>query len=128
MLIVAGKFTKSEIIDIVYEKSGVSRSDIKLMLDTTLDSIKEALSGNRTVELRGFGTFEVRFRKGRSRARNPRTGEPVSPHPHGIVAFRPGKEYKTHNFKERFKKRRRRDSPCAAIVLVLFRDKGPSCF
>lgn len=94
MLIVAGKFTKSEIIDIVYEKSGINRSDIKLMLDTTLDSIKEALSGNRTVELRGFGTFEVRFRKGRSSARNPRTGEPVSPHPHGIVAFRPGKEMK----------------------------------
>ncbi|MDR2444318.1 MAG: integration host factor subunit beta [Spirochaetaceae bacterium] len=91
---VAGKFTKSEIIDIVYEKSGINRSDIKLMLDTAFDSIKEALSGNRTVELRGFGTFEVRFRKGRSRARNPRTGEPVSPRPHGIVAFRPGKEMK----------------------------------
>lgn len=93
-MMAAGKFTKSEIIDIVYEKFGINRSDIKLMLDTAFDSIKEALSGNRTVELRGFGTFEVRFRKGRSKARNPRTGETVSSCPHGIVAFRPGKEMK----------------------------------
>jgi integration host factor subunit beta len=91
----AGKFTKTEIIDIIYEKSGINRSDIKSMLDTALDSIKEALSGNRTVELRGFGTFEVRFRKGRTKARNPRTGEPVPSRPHGIVAFKPGKEMKS---------------------------------
>jgi integration host factor subunit beta len=90
----ADKFTKAEIIDIVYEKSGISRSDIKLTVDAIFDSVKEALSGNRTVELRGFGTFEVRFRKGRSKARNPRTGEPVTPSPHGVVAFRPGKEMK----------------------------------
>ncbi|MDR2343161.1 MAG: HU family DNA-binding protein [Spirochaetaceae bacterium] len=90
----AYKFTKAEIINIVYEKSGINRSDIKLTLDTALDSIKEALVGNRTVELRGFGTFEVRFRKGRSSARNPRTGEPAPSCPHGIVAFRPGKEMK----------------------------------
>ncbi|MDR2795269.1 MAG: integration host factor subunit beta [Spirochaetaceae bacterium] len=89
-----GKFTKAEIIDSVYEKSGINRSDIRLTIDTAFDSIKEALSGNRTVELRGFGTFEVRFRKGRAKARNPRTGEPVTPCPHGIVAFKPGKEMK----------------------------------
>jgi integration host factor subunit beta len=88
----AGKFTKAEIVDIIYEKSNINRSNIKLTLDAVLDSIKEALRGNRTVELRGFGTFEVRFRKGRSKARNPRTGEPALAFPHGIVAFRPGKE------------------------------------
>jgi integration host factor subunit beta len=88
------KCTKAEIVDIVYEKSGINRSDIKSILDISLDAIKEALRGNRTVELRGFGTFEVRFRKGRAKARNPRTGEFVPPCPHGIVAFRPGKEIK----------------------------------
>ncbi|MDR2803184.1 MAG: integration host factor subunit beta [Treponema sp.] len=88
------KFTKSEIIDIIYEKSGMNRSDIKLALDTTFSSIREALRGNRIVELRGFGTFEVRFRRGRSKARNPRTGEWVPTVPHGIVVFRPGKEIK----------------------------------
>ncbi|MDR0382588.1 MAG: integration host factor subunit beta [Spirochaetaceae bacterium] len=90
----AGKFTKAEIIDIIYQKSDMSRADIKMALDTAFDSIKEALIGCRTVELRGFGTFEVRFRKGRSKARNPRTGEIVPVLPHGTAVFRPGKEIK----------------------------------
>jgi integration host factor subunit beta len=90
----AGKFTKAEIIDIIYQKSDMNRADIKMALDTTFNSIKEALIGNRTVELRGFGTFEVRFRKGRSRARNPRTGEIIPVSPHGRAVFRPGKEIK----------------------------------
>jgi integration host factor subunit beta len=47
------------------------------------------------VELRGVGTFEVRTRKGRSKARNPKTGEIVSVEDHGVAAFRPGRELKT---------------------------------
>jgi integration host factor subunit beta len=88
----AGKFTKAEIINIIYQKADMNRADIKMVLDTAFDSIKEALIGNRTVELRGFGTFKVRFRKGRSKARNPRTGEIIPVLPHGTAVFRPGKE------------------------------------
>jgi integration host factor subunit beta len=88
------KFTKAEIIDIICEKSAVKRSDIRYTLDMILNSIKDALINGRTVEMRGFGTFEVCLRKGRSKARNPRTGEPVLAVPHGIVKFRPGKEIK----------------------------------
>jgi integration host factor subunit beta len=93
-IMAAAKFTKAEIVDIIYQKSGLNRADIKMALDMAFDSIKEALIGNRTVELRGFGTFEVRFRKGRSRARNPRTGEIIPVSPHGIAIFRPGKAIK----------------------------------
>jgi integration host factor subunit beta len=88
------KFTKAEIIDIIYEKSAVKRSDIKYTLDMILNSIKDALISGKTVEIRGFGTFEICLRKGRSKARNPRTGEPALAVPHGIVKFRPGKEIK----------------------------------
>jgi integration host factor subunit beta len=90
----SAKFTKSEILDLIYQKSGMTRSDIKFVLDETFDSIKEALAGNRIIELRGFGTLEVRLRKGRAKARNPRTGELVAAYPHGVVVFRPGKEIK----------------------------------
>jgi nucleoid DNA-binding protein len=44
----------------------------------------------KTVELRGFGTFEVKKRKGRKRARNPKTGENVAVKDHGVATFRPG--------------------------------------
>ena len=47
-----------------------------------------------TAELRGFGTFEVRVRKGKEKARNPKTGEIVSVDKHGVAVFRAGRELK----------------------------------
>ena len=49
---------------------------------------------DRVIELRGFGTFEIRTRKGREKARNPKTGDLVSVETHGVAIFRPGKELK----------------------------------
>jgi integration host factor subunit beta len=88
------KITKTELVDRVYEKTGIVRKDIRTVLDLTLEGIKEALASETVIELRGFGTFEVRRRKGRQKARNPKTGEPVSVTSHGIAAFRPGREMK----------------------------------
>ena len=88
------KITKAELVDQVYEKTGIARKDIKISVDKIFEEIKEALSGGHVVELRGFGTFEVRRRKGRVRARNPKTGENISVNSHGIAAFRPGRELK----------------------------------
>ena len=86
------KITKAEIIDSVYEKTGTNRNDIKTTLDLVLEGIKNALAMGTMIELRGFGTFEIRIRKGRQKARNPKTGEAVSVSSHGIAAFRAGKE------------------------------------
>jgi integration host factor subunit beta len=91
---VAGKYTKADIVDAVYEKIGMSRKEIRMIVDSFLDEIKSALAGGTVIELRGFGTFEVKARKGRQKARNPKTGEPTSTRPHGIAAFRPGRELK----------------------------------
>jgi integration host factor subunit beta len=90
----AKKITKTELVDRVYEKTGIARKDIKTVMDLTLEGIKEALTDGTVIELRGFGTFEVRRRKGRQKARNPKTGERVSVTSHGIAAFRPGREMK----------------------------------
>jgi integration host factor subunit beta len=91
---VAGKCTKAEIIDSVYERIGMSRKEIRMIVDSFLNEIKDALVGGMIIELRGFGTFEVKIRKGRQKARNPKTGEAISTRPHGIAAFRPGRELK----------------------------------
>ncbi|MDR0600655.1 MAG: HU family DNA-binding protein [Treponema sp.] len=88
------KITKAEIVDAVYEKTGTNRKDIKVIVDFVFEEIRDALTNAAVVELRGFGTFETRFRKGRQRARNPRTGEAVMVTSHGIAAFRPGRELK----------------------------------
>jgi integration host factor subunit beta len=89
-----GKLTKAEIIENIYEKVDVNRKDIHVIIDEFFEQIKTALTEDKVVELRGFGTFEVRTRKGRKKARNPKTGEIVSVGDHGVAAFRPGRDLK----------------------------------
>ena len=88
------KLTKADIVDSLYQKTGMSHKEIRSIMDFFIEEIKEALLRQQVIELRGFGTFEIKVRKGRSKARNPRTGETISTHPHGSAAFRPGRELK----------------------------------
>ena len=88
------KVTKADIINSIYQNTGIQRKDIRTALDCFIDEIKHSLMQNQIIELRGFGTFEIRIRKGRKKARNPRSGELVSVNSHGVAAFRPGKELK----------------------------------
>ena len=90
----AGRCTKADIVDSLYDNTGIDRKEIRKIIDLFFSEIKAALIRRDVIELRGFGTFETRVRKGRSRARNPKTGETISVRPHGIVCFRPGQELK----------------------------------
>ena len=90
----SGKFTKADIIDALYEKTGMSRTEIRSTIDIIIDEMKEALVRRQVIELRGFGTFEIKTRKARPRARNPRTGESIVINSHGVVTFRSGHELK----------------------------------
>lgn len=88
------KLTKAEIIESIYEKLGINRKDIHNVIDEFFEEVKSGLDEDKVVELRGFGTFEIRTRKGRERARNPKTGDIVPVSAHGVAVFRPGKELK----------------------------------
>ncbi|HUX42223.1 MAG TPA: HU family DNA-binding protein [Rectinemataceae bacterium] len=90
----AGKVTKAELIEALHATSALNRKDIHGLIDALFEEIKGAILQEKTVELRGFGTFEVKLRKGRKRARNPKTGAIVSVEDHGVAAFRPGRELK----------------------------------
>ena len=91
---VGSKYTKAEIVDSIYNKTGINRKEIRNMMDLFIDEIKDGLIRRSIIELRGFGTFEVRVRKGRQKARNPKTGEICSVNSHGSVFFRAGRELK----------------------------------
>ena len=88
------KVTKSDIVDSVYNKIDCEKKIIQLVTDAFLEELKNSLKNSSTIELRGFGTFETRLRKGKSSARNPKTGENVSVPSHCVVGFRPGRELK----------------------------------
>jgi len=90
----AKKITKADIIDALYEKTGMNRIEIRNSIDLFIDEMKDALMRRNVIELRGFGTFEVKVRKARPRARNPKTGESIIIRSHGTVTFRSGRELK----------------------------------
>lgn len=84
---------KSQLVDSVAKKSGLTIKDSTAAVNAVLDSIKDALASGDTVTLIGFGTFLVRERAARN-GRNPRTGEIVKIPAVKVPAFKPGKTFK----------------------------------
>lgn len=81
--------TKKDIVLKVASDSGLKQLDVKKVVQRSLSAIVEALARGETVELRNFGIFKVKSRKGRT-GRNPRTGEKVPVPPKRVVTFKPG--------------------------------------
>ena len=88
------KLTKIDLVESVYLNTKIEKQDVQKVIDNLLEQLKSSMRDGKTIELRGFGTFEKRLRKGRSKARNPKTGEIVSVEPHYVAVFRPGRELK----------------------------------
>ncbi|MBQ1628456.1 MAG: integration host factor subunit beta [Treponema sp.] len=88
------KVTKNDLVEAIYFKSDFEKYKIQEIIEKFLEEVKASLENGSTIELRGFGTFEPRLRKGRSVARNPKTGEQLSVAPHYVAAFRAGQEMK----------------------------------
>jgi len=63
------------------------------VVDAILETISDALSEGEKVELRGFGSFTVKKRPGRT-ARNPKTGVKVYVPPKVTPAFKASKALK----------------------------------
>ena len=81
--------TKKDIVLKVASETDLKQLDVKKIVQRSLDAIVESLSKGETVELRNFGIFKVKSRKGRT-GRNPRTGEKVPVPPKRVVTFKPG--------------------------------------
>ena len=90
------KVTNIDLIDAVYKSTDIDKQEIAKVIDCFLLNVRQALEQGSTIELRGFGTFETRLRKGRSLARNPKTGEKLSVEPHYVAAFRSGQQLKNN--------------------------------
>ena len=84
---------KSELVDLVAEKAGMSKKDGEKAVKAVLESITDGLARGDKVQLVGFGTFEVRHRKARE-GRNPATGEKIKIKALKVPAFKPGKALK----------------------------------
>jgi DNA-binding protein HU-beta len=82
---------KSELINAIAEKSGLSKVDSKKALDATLETIAGEVKAGGKVVLVGFGTFSVSERSAR-KGINPRTKQPIDIPAKKTTKFKPGSE------------------------------------
>lgn len=93
--------TKTELIDVVAEKTDMTKKDCGEIVNTTIDTIVEHLSDEAqndederdNVQIIGFGTFEAKDRSSR-KGRNPQTGEEITIPARTVPVFRAGKSFK----------------------------------
>ena len=87
------KMNKSDLIQAVVEKTGLTKKDSTKAVYAMFDGISDSLSNGDKVQLVGFGTFEVRSRQERE-GRNPATGEAIKIEASKAPAFKAGKALK----------------------------------
>ena len=84
------KLMKSDVVNSVVEKTGLSKKEANAAVDAIGATIIEALSNGDSVGLIGFGTFETKDRPART-GRNPQTGEPLDIPAKTVPVFKAGK-------------------------------------
>lgn len=85
--------TKADLIAEVERITELKRTDSEVIVETIFESIIESLQKGDKIEIRGFGSFRTRHRRGRV-GRNPKTGAKVEVPPKKIPFFKPSKELK----------------------------------
>ena len=88
-----GSMTKSDLIELVANKLHLPKGKAELIVNCIFDSMEESLKRGERIEIRGFGSFEIRHYKAYE-GRNPRTGDPVGVQPKRLPFFKVGKELK----------------------------------
>ena len=85
--------TKADLIEDVLRVTELPRKESDTIVETIFESIIDALQKGDKIEIRGFGSFRTRQRRGRI-GRNPKTGEKVEVPAKKIPFFKPSKELK----------------------------------
>ena len=88
-----GTMTKSDLIDVLCETQKIPKGRAELLVQVVFESMEGALKRGERIEIRGFGSFELRSYRPYE-GRNPRTGVRVSVQPKRLPFFKVGKELK----------------------------------
>ncbi len=79
--------TKVDIVDKIYEKVGLPKSEVTKIVETIFDTLKETLQREDKMMISGFGNFVIRVKKAR-RGRNPQTGDNLEIAPRRVLTFK----------------------------------------
>lgn len=84
---------KSDLIEMLAVKAKLTNAIADKIVNEVFDSMTDTLISGERIEIRGFGSFEVREYKSYT-GRNPRTGKEVAVKPKKAPFFKVGKELK----------------------------------
>ncbi len=84
---------KSELIDAMASKTGLTKKDIGAYIDAFTETVTETLAKKETVALIGFGTFSTSERAARD-GRNPSTGAVIKIAASTVSKFKVGSKLK----------------------------------
>jgi len=88
------KVNKKELIEkISKNQDQLPQRDIELAVKTIINCMTRALSTGERIEIRGFGSFSLRYRRPRI-GRNPKSGMKVQINERYVPHFKPGKNLK----------------------------------
>ncbi len=85
--------TKAELVTMVASKSGLSKKDTEKAIAGMIETITETLAKGESIQLVGFGTFEIRDRAARTGI-NPRTKQKIKIAATKVPAFKAGRALK----------------------------------
>ena len=84
--------TKAEIVTEIAKKTGIEKKDVLNTIEAFMEAVKESLTKEENVYLRGFGSFIVK-RRAQKTARNISKNTTIIIPEHNIPAFKPAKEF-----------------------------------
>jgi len=85
--------TKSDLIEHLCMVEKLPKGRAELLVNTIFDCLEQSLRRGERIEIRGFGSFEIRHYRS-YQGRNPRTGSTVAVKPKRLPFFKVGKELK----------------------------------
>lgn len=84
--------TKADIVNQISKNTGVEKAQAQAIVEAFMDCIKDSLTDNKNVYLRGFGSFIVKKRAEKV-ARNISKNTTITIPSHNIPAFKPAKSF-----------------------------------
>ena len=83
--------TKADLTKLLATKMNCQTAMSKQAIDILFETLAGAIMEGERIEIRGFGSWDVKRTNARPHARNPRTGDAVIVPARRKVGFKPGK-------------------------------------
>jgi integration host factor subunit beta len=94
-----GTVTKSQLIESVAARSGLTRKKAEHLVNTIFESMEDALVRGDRIEIRGFGSFKTKHYPAYT-GRNPKTGSPIKVGEKVLPVFKVGKQLRERVLQE----------------------------